>query len=132
MSMPEREFYEVVEYWGGLMSFGSACGWAGIVKSVSEMSDVQASMFAEYLRGLAYNRFLQTRYWHAVRLKMKSLSASGKCDMCEEGSGEQVHHRSYEHHGSEHAHLQDLLLVCDRCHRAIHEGERLAVARGKL
>lgn len=41
------------------------------------------------------------------------------CEGCGDGKANQVHHLSYERLGRELD--QDLLAVCDRCHRAFHD-----------
>ncbi|WP_416212660.1 HNH endonuclease [Nostoc sp. DedQUE04] len=32
----------------------------------------------------------------------------------------QVHHLTYENHGKEHEHLEDLITLCDDCHKKQH------------
>lgn len=34
--------------------------------------------------------------------------------------GLNVHHNSYAHHGQEHKHLEDLVVLCNNCHKKFH------------
>ena len=36
--------------------------------------------------------------------------------MCSASAGLEVHHNTYENHGREHLHLEDLTVLCNRCH----------------
>ncbi len=81
-------------------------------------------MAATYLRSLPYERFLDTRYWYAVRRQAMSRSG-GRCEPCGRKS-EEVHHRTYRNHGVEHLHLDDLVVLCSSCHQLIHEAAAFA------
>lgn len=67
-----------------------------------------------------YRDFLKTPYWKAISLnvKRKSKFVCGECK--EKGKHLNVHHKTYEHHGSEHKHLEDLECICEECHRKVH------------
>jgi 5-methylcytosine-specific restriction endonuclease McrA len=122
----DRDFFDAVEYWAGAMTVGSAGSVDGIVATWRKMTDMQRSQITEYLRGLPYERFLQTRYWYAIRLKVRS-DRKDRCEICKEKCLEpQVHHRTYEHRGEEYSRLEDLRLLCDRCHSTVHETAREA------
>ena len=124
--MDNLEFGRAVGFWSEQMTWGSLASFDAVVETWSMMSDKQRSMATDYLRGLPYERFLQTRYWYAIRLKVMS-DRKDRCETCKERRTDlQVHHRTYEHHGDEHAHLEDLKLECDRCHKTIHEAAREA------
>lgn len=125
--MEERDFYDAVEYWAGAMTPGSIAGFDGIIQTWKKMDDQQRSNITEYLRSLPYaERYLKTRYWYAIRLKITSDRKS-RCETCgEQRSDLQVHHRTYAHRGQEHEYLFDLKAECDRCHSIIHESAKEA------
>lgn len=70
----------------------------------------------EKLAEMPYEMFLQTPYWKLVR-SLKLMKQSIKyCEVC--GSNKQltIHHTTYAHRGSEHLHLDDLQVLCKKCH----------------
>lgn len=72
------------------------------------------------LQAMTYDVFLKSDYWKAVRKHV--LETRGKkCEDCGKSYKLQVHHVSYEHHGQEHLYLEDLKLLCARCHMAQHD-----------
>jgi hypothetical protein len=120
--MEQRAFFDVLEYWAGPMTPGSVAGFDGFVRVVASLDDQQRVMIIQYLRSdITYERFLQTRYWHAIRLKVMS-DRKYVCEVCtEKRSDVEVHHRTYDHRGEEFAYLMDLRLLCSRCHKMVHE-----------
>lgn len=90
---------------------------------------------AQYERREFYREYLRSETWEnkrQQRLKMDGL----QCQICGTGKNLHVHHITYEHFGAEP--MQDLITVCDNCHRKIHENditsatldERIDEARG--
>ncbi len=71
------------------------------------------------LAGIEYQHFLGTVYWRILRdyLLWKRGSA---CEQCARTGLMILHHKSYEHHGSEHRHLDELEFLCRECHDAEH------------
>jgi len=70
---------------------------------------------SEQLRRMPYTQFLETRYWSLV----KALLLRARRDRCEDCGSRgplDVHHVTYAHQGSEVWHMDDLKLVCRRCH----------------
>ena len=120
--MEERAFFDALEYWASPMTPGSVAGFDGFVGMVSKLDDRQRRMLTGYLRtDITYERFLQTRYWHAIRLKVIS-DRKRVCEVCsEKRSDVEIHHRTYDHRGEEYAFLTDLRLLCGRCHNMAHE-----------
>lgn len=77
------------------------------------------------LRSMPYEDFLKTKYWDRVR-KMKIKQSGCKCQMCGKKDIElHVHHNSYEHHGDEANHLEDLVVLCKNCHNLFHRTSHL-------
>lgn len=71
------------------------------------------------LKTLPYERFLQTEYWFIVRAYV--ISQRGRrCERCERTGDLNVHHVQYDHRGEEVFYLEDLRLLCERCHAATH------------
>lgn len=71
------------------------------------------------LRSMPYAAFLNTKYWRSVRSE-KITQAEGKCEYCGCALSLQVHHKTYENHGREHEHLDDLVVLCADCHKREH------------
>lgn len=77
----------------------------------------------ETLREMPYKEFLKSDYWAYCR---KAIYARDRyaCRICgirkRPGIFLQVHHLSYEHHGEEFDYPDDLITICDRCHRKEH------------
>ena len=66
-----------------------------------------------------YDEFLQSSYWKKVR-EIKLKKAGKKCEVCGSRKNLDVHHNSYAHHGEEHKHLEDLVVLCRECHTLFH------------
>lgn len=70
--------------------------------------------------GMDYKSFLKTWYWRAISRHIR-YKHDFTCYQCgKKGGNLHVHHLSYEHHGEEHRYLEDLVLLCDNCHKEIH------------
>jgi 5-methylcytosine-specific restriction endonuclease McrA len=80
----------------------------------------QREEFADLIRSMSYKRFLNSEYWQVVRAGAIDTHGS-HCHYCG-GSGSDVHHKTYEHHGLEHEFLTDLMVVCRDCHGIYHTG----------
>ena len=65
-----------------------------------------------------YKRYLQSDEWKEKREKIM-VFWDFKCALCFSPRGLQVHHRTYARVGNER--LQDLILLCNRCHGKFHE-----------
>jgi hypothetical protein len=68
------------------------------------------------------NYFLWTLYWRIVADKVKARERHS-CQKCGGKSADdalEAHHKTYEHHGSEHLHLDDLQTLCSVCHCVEH------------
>ena len=76
----------------------------------------------EHIREMKYQDFLKTPYWKAISEK-KKRQANWKCELCNSQQGLQTHHKTYENHGSELYNLQDLIVLCHKCHDKFHTDE---------
>ena len=67
-----------------------------------------------------YKDYLKSDHWKNTRDRVAEYWGH-RCAVCNSPDNVQVHHRTYEHIGQER--MQDLILLCDDCHRKFH-GER--------
>lgn len=66
-----------------------------------------------------YQDFLKSDYWGEVRSQVLHRD-SNVCQQCGAKTNLQVHHLSYDHHGDELNHLDDLTTLCRVCHSKVH------------
>lgn len=72
------------------------------------------------IKAMDYRDFLFTSYWRYVR-HIKIRQAKCKCQMCgKKHTLLNIHHKTYIHHGLEHLYLNDLIVLCEKCHKKIH------------
>ncbi len=69
---------------------------------------------------MPYKDFLRTLYWDFIRT-LKKEQANYKCELCNNNTHLNVHHKSYNNHGDEYHHLEDLIVLCSDCHSKFHE-----------
>lgn len=72
------------------------------------------------IKKMKYNDFLKTQYWRSITKYMKEI-ACNKCSCCGSDKTLQVHHKTYKHHGKEIFYLNDLVVLCRKCHTNEHE-----------
>jgi hypothetical protein len=89
-------------------------------RSVSCLTDQRV---VDAILDLEYCDFLKTPYWKAVAWKVKQR-AGFRCQMCNSEGQLHAHHRTYEHHGHEHLHMNDLIALCEDCHHRYHQEEQ--------
>src|SRR5438874_456134 len=68
----------------------------------------------------AYREYLESPEWQSRRL-LALQHAGHRCQVCNSPDGLEVHHRTYERIGNEE--LEDLTVLCHRCHEIFHEQE---------
>lgn len=68
---------------------------------------------------LNYFMFLKSEYWNIVR-NLVFKRDKYKCTKCWSIKNIRAHHLTYKHHFNEHRHLNDLITLCDDCHKNIH------------
>lgn len=113
--MTEDRTYKFIMKFLDPYLWGYNPGW----EEMMGMSGVDYSEVKNIIRQMRYEEFLQTSYWKAVREKVMEES-DGKCDICGDEATD-VHHTTYENHGREHDHLEDLISVCSSCHSDLHD-----------
>lgn len=72
------------------------------------------------IKAMLYEDFLTTKYWKALSSRRKYMD-NLKCTECGSSDNLCVHHISYDHHGDERNHFEDLITLCDKCHKKMHE-----------
>lgn len=71
------------------------------------------------IKNMSYNDFLKTPYWKMIS-RYEKESAGMKCILCGSSDVLNVHHITYKNHGNEINYLEDLMTVCQKCHKIIH------------
>jgi len=82
-------------------------------------ADVDWALISSHIRGMLYQDFLQTPYWKAIAAHTR-YKAGYRCQLCNNNSNLVTHHRNYSIHGQEHAHINELTVLCRHCHQKFH------------
>jgi hypothetical protein len=82
-------------------------------------ADIEWDIVRIRLMKLPYEAFLKTYYWKAIGMYLKYKNGE-HCTYCSCEKGLQIHHKTYEHHGIELFYLDDLEVLCDKCHKMKH------------
>ncbi len=69
-------------------------------------------------REVVYREYLESPYWHSIRQYL--IYTKRKCNVCKSPHNLTVHHITYKHIGYEYKRLEDLQVVCYKCHRKYH------------
>ena len=95
----------------------------------TELDDESRKLIINYtmgsdsdFRSREYKEYLSSPIWKFTSSLIKFLRGY-TCEICKETSDPAhlvVHHRNYEHLGSELAHLEDVMLLCNYCHMKEH------------
>lgn len=93
---------------------------AFIRKFITGNEEVPINEVKAQTRKMSYSAFLDTVYWKSIAYYVKERDGK-QCVLCGAEKRLVVHHKSYEHHGDELHHLDDLVCVCRKCHGEIHE-----------
>ena len=86
---------------------------------VIDSSECDKKVIYAVIRMLPYGIFLQTPYWKVIAENQKRC-AGKKCAICGSTKNLNLHHTTYKNHGDEICHLDDLVTVCQSCHKDIH------------
>lgn len=68
---------------------------------------------------MQYKDYLQTPYWKATS-ELAKRKAKYKCQLCNNNDKLNVHHRNYDNKGKEINNLNDLIVLCEKCHQKFH------------
>lgn len=83
-------------------------------------SEVCWKTVSKHIKGMEYKDFLKTPYWKAISAHTK-YKVGYRCQLCNSLYNLVTHHRSYNIHGREHAHMHELIVLCDHCHNKFHD-----------
>lgn len=81
---------------------------------------IDKSKLKKFVDKMSYKDYLSTSYWKFVSYLVKK-KAKNKCQLCNSNISLNVHHRTYEHKGYEINYLEDLTVLCEKCHQKFHE-----------
>lgn len=84
------------------------------------LSFVETSQVKELIKKLEYKEFLATPYWKAIAEYKKNQHK--KCQLCGSIENLNVHHSNYRILGEEIFKMQELTVLCDKCHNKFHKG----------
>ena len=71
------------------------------------------------IQKMPYADFLRTTYWRGTAFSVKRR-AKYACEICGSKEDLAAHHKTYEHHGDEIHHLDDIQCLCRSCHEKVH------------
>lgn len=74
---------------------------------------------ATKIQKMQYADFLRTTYWRGIAFSVKRR-AKYACEVCGAKEDLAAHHKTYEHHGDEIHHLDDIQCLCRSCHEKVH------------
>lgn len=86
-------------------------------------ADVDWSEISKFIKAMSYRDFLETPYWKAVAAHAK-YKAGYRCLLCKNCTNLVAHHRNYNIHGMEHAHVDELIVLCNNCHQKFHDNSK--------
>ena len=66
-----------------------------------------------------YSSFLLTPYWKTIKDIVKQKH--NNCQNCGSRYKLHIHHLTYEHHFYEHLYIDDLVVLCNKCHQKEHK-----------
>ncbi len=67
----------------------------------------------------SYKEYLQTPQWKRIAQKVRKRDRF-KCVECDSSESLNIHHLNYDNIFNEENHLKDLICVCNKCHKKIH------------
>ena len=103
------------------IAFGNLKGLKNFVMDASNIYD--HNYIKREVNKLQYKDFLKTAYWQGIR-KYKLDKANNKCALCNSKKRLNVHHKTYDRHGTEHLPEvadEDLIVLCQDCHAKFHD-----------
>lgn len=90
---------------------------------LEDMNTIPLKQIKKTVCALKYYDFLRTAYWQIIATQVK-YEKDMVCESCGKRFNKMqfldVHHKDYSIHGEEHLHLDDLVCLCDFCHKNIH------------
>ncbi len=75
---------------------------------------IDDSILQKAAKRVSYNEYLSSPYWKVIKNYLVYIKK--QCKICKKTKRLTVHHRTYEHLGIEYKHVEDLDVLCWRCH----------------
>lgn len=98
------------------------CAVAKMEKFLEKFNGYPESVRLEIVSRYDYKTYLKSPYWEYVSSVIKTLNNFTCCKCNARRSSKMaVHHKTYEHMGSELFHMEDLEVICNSCHMKEHE-----------
>jgi hypothetical protein len=106
---------------GDIFTLSKKYGKGMVTQVVKKIADSSNSK-RETDNHVEYLKFLKTPYWNEVKTIV--LDRDGhKCTKCNSTKFLHVHHTTYRHHFNEKDHIEDLITLCDMCHKKEHKNK---------
>lgn len=86
----------------------------------SENDIIKCPGYKKINTGRLYKTWMASEDWKRIA-REKIKQAHFKCELCGSAINLHVHHITYENLCREDRHMDDLLVVCNKCHLALHE-----------
>ena len=90
---------------------------------LEDMGELSLKQIKTTICSLKYYDFLKTPYWQIIASQVK-YEKDMVCELCGKRFNKMqfldVHHKDYKIHGEEHLCLDELVCLCDFCHKNIH------------
>lgn len=117
-----NEAFSINNYLDCNQNWNKSIGIGNRIKILQELTNKYKEEIAKRIKLMSYKEFLNTPYWKAISVYMKIIKK--KCELCGNDFDLHTHHKTYEHHGYELLHLNDLQVVCGLCHSEIHKEKK--------
>jgi hypothetical protein len=73
----------------------------------------------DFFVNIPYHIFLNSHYWLFIS-KYKKIKSYNKCQLCNSTIYLNTHHKDYKNRGKEYKNLDDLIVLCNKCHVKFH------------
>lgn len=90
------------------------------LQQILNADNLNERQLQDNLRAMLYKDFVKTLYWKSIVLRRKFMDGI-VCTRCGAKNDLAVHHLTYEHHGDERHHFEDLTTLCKTCHEKLHK-----------
>lgn len=88
-------------------------------KRYDELVILMNDDYEKFYNKMPYSIFLSTNYWKIISEYKKYLSHN-KCQLCTSTYHLNTHHNNYKNKGSEYRNMDDLIILCSKCHSKFH------------
>ena len=114
--MKKNQTYEfILKYCKDRISSVNIADFEELLRDDIDWIEVKA-----FLKRMCPEEYRKTRYWKIIS---KCLRHYSNCNRCSSKSRLHVHHKSYKYVGIDHLHLDNLEVLCERCHNLEHQHE---------